>query len=103
MFKIMATGNTETKVSEKLLEKKLRTAVEKLGGQCWKLAGGFVTGLPDRLVLLPGGRALFAEVKTTGEKPKPRQLYIISILIKLGFKVYVIDSEETLQNFLNDI
>jgi len=89
--------------SEKLLERKLRIGVEKRGGECWKLAGGFVTGLPDRLILLPGGRAAFAEVKTTGEKPKPRQVYIIKLLLKLGFPVFVIDSEETLQKCLNDI
>lgn len=49
---------------ESLVEKKLRQHAEALGGYAWKLTAW--TGVPDRLIILPGGFTGFAEVK----KPK---------------------------------
>lgn len=86
-------------VSEKLLEKKLREAVTNAGGLAVKLVAVSFTGLPDRLVLLPGARICFVEVKSTGKGLKPRQKIIIPMLEKLGFKVWIVDSEETLKEF----
>jgi hypothetical protein len=89
--------------SEKHLEKLLRETVERMGGLCLKLLPFLFTGLPDRLILLPGGRIYFAETKTTGEALRPRQKYVKKQLEKLGFKVYVIDTYVALQNCLNEI
>ena len=55
-------------MNEKLLEKKLREGVKVKGGIALKLTSISLTGLPDRLVLLPGGRVKFAELKSTGKK-----------------------------------
>ena len=41
--------------SEKLLERKLREAVARLGGKALKFSSPYETGYPDRLVLMPGG------------------------------------------------
>ncbi len=76
--------------SEKNIEKRLGTEVKKLGGWSLKLLPS-VTGLPDRLVLLPGGRMLFVELKTTKAKPRKVQLVIHGKLRRLGFRVEVID------------
>lgn len=89
--------------SEKLLERLLREGVEKMKGLCIKLLAFHFTGLPDRLILLPGARIAFAETKTTGEKLRPRQLYVKKQLEALGFKVYVIDTKEALNFCLNDL
>lgn len=81
--------------SEKAIEKKLREKVQKeLKGLCLKLHSQFFTGLPDRMILLPGGEMFFVEVKTTGEQTKPRQKVVIRQLRKLGFRVEVIDRLE---------
>jgi hypothetical protein len=80
------------KESEKLLERKLAKKIEALGGWCIKIVPLHITGLPDRLCLLPGGRLFFAEIKTTGEKPRKIQLKVIERIRRLGFKVYIIDS-----------
>lgn len=48
---------------------------------------------PDRIVLLPGGKMAFVEVKALGEKPRPLQLARHQLLRRLGFKVYVLDEE----------
>lgn len=84
------------KESEKVLERKLRTFVESTGGIGLKLVTTHFAGLPDRLCLFPGGRALFVEVKSTGMKPRKIQLLIMKKLNALGFDTMVLDSTETL-------
>jgi hypothetical protein len=80
--------------SEKLVEHTLVEATKEAGGMCLKLLTDYVTGLPDRMVLLPGGRMFFVELKTTGKKPRKIQLYMHEALRNLGFEVYVIDKIE---------
>ena len=87
--------------SEKVLEKYLVAEVKSLGGWAVKLLSGLVTGLPDRLCLLPGGVVAFVEVKTTGKKATPRQLIVHKQLMQLGFRVEVLDSKEGINNFIN--
>ena len=87
--------------SEKVLEKYLVSEVKSLGGWAVKLLSGLVTGLPDRLILLPGGVVAFVEVKTTGKKATPRQLIVHKKLMALGFRVEVLDSKEGINNFIN--
>ena len=87
--------------SEKVLEKYLVSEVKSLGGWAVKLLSGLVTGLPDRLILLPGGVVAFVEVKTTGKKATPRQLIVHKKLRALGFRVEVVDSREGINNFIN--
>jgi len=89
--------------SEKVLERKLREATKRLGGIAVKIGSPSFTGLPDRLVLLPGGRIWFVEMKSTGKKPSPRQLVVHALLRRLGFTVWVIDSETLLNDFLNAV
>lgn len=50
---------------EKIIEKRLKGKVESLGGRAIKLDS--VKGIPDRLILIPGGHVLFVEVKRPGE------------------------------------
>jgi hypothetical protein len=90
------------KESEKKVEPKLRKAVEKAGGECIKLSPAFFIGIPDRLVLLPGGRAVFVETKSGGKKPSKIQAYVHKRLRAIGFDVRVIDSTEGINELLND-
>lgn len=86
--------------SEKDIERLLVNEVAKLGGLAIKLAAIHFSGLPDRLVLLPKERLFFAELKTTGQKPRPLQVYICNKIQKLGFKVYVIDTKQGVHEIL---
>lgn len=90
-------------MNEKTLEVKLRDEVKRIGGIAVKLNSFSMTGLPDRMILLPGGKIFFAEMKTTGKKPRPRQLVCIGLLHKLGFNVSVIDDETSLYEFFSMI
>lgn len=48
---------------EKDIERRLRTLVERHGGLCLKWVCPGWAGVPDRIVLLPGGRIIFVELK----------------------------------------
>lgn len=50
-------------VREASIEGYLRDRVRGAGGLCVKLNPAGLVGIPDRLVLLPGGRIVFVEVK----------------------------------------
>ena len=88
--------------SEKALERNLNKEVKALGGWSIKLLSNFITGLPDRLVLL-NGRAYFVEVKSEGKKPSSIQRVVHKKLEALGFPVTIIDTTEKLDNFINEI
>ena len=55
-------------MNEKLIEKKLREEIQKLGGVALKFLPTYWVGAPDRLILMPGGRVYWAETKSTGDK-----------------------------------
>jgi hypothetical protein len=78
--------------AEKKLEQKLVKAVKEKGGLCPKLVSPGTDGMPDRMVLLPGGRIIFIEVKAPGKKPRPLQELRHRQLRKLGFMVSVLDN-----------
>ena len=88
---------------EKTIEQKFRAAVKATGGLAVKFASPGFDGVPDRLVLLPGGRMAFVEVKAPGEKPRPLQLARHRLLRQLGFKVYVLDDESQIGGIVDEI
>ncbi len=88
---------------EKEIEKKLVTAVRMMDGVAVKFVSPGYAGMPDRLVLLPGGRMAFVEVKRPGEKPRPLQEARHRLLRRLGFKVYVLDSVEKIGGIIDEI
>ena len=61
---------------EKSREQHLVKAVKNSGGIAPKLVSPGFDGMPDRLVLLPGGKIGFVEVKVPGKEPRPLQVSI---------------------------
>lgn len=88
---------------EKRIEQQLFHAVRENGGIALKLASPGYAGLPDRLVLLPGGHIGFVEVKATGKKPRMLQLMRLEYLSRLGFRVYVLDDPEKIPALVESI
>lgn len=88
---------------EKQIESKLVQAVRKKGGLCLKFVSPNFDGMPDRLILFPGGKIAFAELKAPSKKPRPLQLARHKALMKLGFRVFVIDSVEQIGAVLDEI
>ena len=73
---------------EKEIEAHLRDSVRSLGGLCLKFVTPGFTGVPDRLVLLPGGNLCFVETKRPGQRERQRQSFVQRMLRKLGFTVF---------------
>lgn len=85
---------------EKTVEAYLRKRVKAAGGLALKLVCPGWTGVPDRLILMPGARVYFAETKDLGEKPRPRQRYVHDRLRALGFVVFVPDSKTAVNDMM---
>lgn len=77
--------------------------MKSLGGLALKFSSPYHRGIPDRVVLMPGGKISFVELKTTGKKPSALQRSRIEMLRGLGFNVEVIDDQESLDKFLKEI
>ena len=88
---------------EKYIETKLVKAVKSMGGLAPKFVSPGLDGVPDRLVLLPGGKIAFIELKAPGKELRPLQVRRKRQLESLGFLVYCIDRPEQIGEILNEI
>ena len=88
---------------EKEIERKLVKQTKGCDGMCLKFTSPSLTGVPDRIVLLPRGKIGFVEVKRPGERPRPIQVKRIEELRELGFKVFVLDDEKDIDEILKKI
>lgn len=62
-----------------------------------------LSGVPDRLLLIPGGRVAFAELKAPGGRLRPLQVRRKAQLEAMGFPVYVIDRIDSIGGVLDEI
>lgn len=88
---------------EKSIESKLTAEVHRLGGLAPKFVSPGLDGVPDRLILLPGGKVAFAELKAPGKTLRPLQAVRKRQLEALGFRVFVIDSIEQIGGVLDEL
>lgn len=86
---------------EKDIEKKLRKAVENHGGVCLKWVCPGWAGVPDRIVLLPGGRVYFVETKRPkGGRLTRMQEWWLTRLKAMGFKAHIVWNKKDLDLFI---
>ena len=88
---------------ESHIERALTGLVKARGGMALKFVSPGMSGVPDRLVLIPGGLIAFVEVKAPGKQMRPLQIKRKRQLEKLGFLVYCIDSMEQIGGVLDEI
>lgn len=84
------------------IEKRLVREVRKMGGMAYKFVSPGNTGVPDRIVILPGV-ITFIELKTETGRLSPGQKKQIRKLKDLGMKVVVLHGMKELEEFLNEI
>lgn len=58
---------------EKEIESALVKRVKENKGLCLKFTSPSMTGIPDRIILLPKGKIGFVETKRPGGEPRPIQ------------------------------
>lgn len=88
---------------EKEIEKALVKKVKALGGLCIKFTSPSMMGIPDRIVLLPKAKLGFVELKRPGGKARPIQVKRIKDLKELGFKVFILDEKEKIDEVIKII
>jgi len=86
---------------ERDIENYLREQVKRIGGRAYKFESPGNAGVPDRLVLLPGGRTVFVEMKAPGKKPSVLQQAQIRRIKNLGHTAVVIDSKTGVDDFIS--
>ena len=64
---------------------------------------GPVVGVPDRLVILPGGRIIFAELKQESGHVSPVQHIMIERLHRMGCDVRVLYGMPDVERFLQEV
>ena len=79
---------------ESAIEKKLKTRLERLGCIVIKFVSPGMRGVPDRLVLIPGGKQIFVECKRPGEKLRKQQSYRFKQFAEVGALCMAVDSVE---------
>lgn len=90
-------------MKEQIIEQALIQAVKARKGLCWKFVSPGTAGVPDRIVLMPGGRVGFVELKRPGGKTRPIQTKRIEQLHALGHKTFVVDRLETIEEVCDAI
>lgn len=88
---------------ERKIEKALVDKVKLHGGLCLKFISPSMTGIPDRIILLPKGKVGFVETKRTKRQPRPIQNKRIKQFKDLGFKVYVLDDKKDIDEIIKKI
>lgn len=88
---------------EKNVESVFIDAVKEKGGLALKFVSPGFNGMPDRIVMFPGGIIAFVEVKAPTKKPRPLQLSRHRLLRRLGFRVYVLDNIDDIGGMIDEI
>lgn len=83
------------------IEQHLRARVLRLGGICRKWVCPGYRGAPDRIVILPGKRIYFVELKRPkGGRLSANQKYFHKQLSDLGFEVVVLNTKDKVNTWI---
>ena len=82
---------------ESEVERQFVEAVRAAGGQALKFTSQSMNGVPDRLVLLLGGKCAFVELKAPCKQMRLLQRKRRQQLEALGFPVFCVDCPEQIQ------
>ena len=84
--------------NESKIERRLVSKVAAAGGLCLKWTGA--VGVPDRIVVLPGGKVIFVEVKAADGRLSAMQVLMHKKLNERGACVFVVWSEKDVDKLI---
>lgn len=87
-------------VSEKSIERYLVQQAKEHGLPCLKYSNPNMVGYPDRLLVLPGAKVVWVELKSKGRKTSKIQDERIAQLINMGHEVRVIDNKADIDKLI---
>jgi hypothetical protein len=88
-------------MKEKDIEQYLVKQAKAADGKAYKWTSPGNAGVPDRIVILPGGRVTFVELKALGGKSTALQLNQQRFIAGMGLPVAVVDSKEAVDQILS--
>lgn len=88
---------------ESVIEARLVKEIKKLGGLCYKFTSPGAPGVPDRIIILPGGLVVFVELKTEIGRLAKIQKWQIEELRKRGADVRVLKGMDQVKAFLEEV
>ena len=88
---------------ERTIEQTLVREVKRAGGIAPKFTSPGTAGMPDRLIILPGGHICFVELKAPGKTPRPLQVRQMDRLTQLGCMVRTLDNPNHIKSLIHEI
>lgn len=90
-------------MNEKQVERRLTEGVKRQGGMCLKFVSPGNAGAPDRIIILPGGSVIFAELKSDTGRLSQIQKHTIGKMRDLGADVRVLRGAAAVDEFLSGV
>ena len=90
-------------VSEKAIERYLVDQARQKGLPCLKYSNPNMVGYPDRLLVLPGAKVVWVELKSKGRKTSKIQDERIAQLRNMGHEIRVIDNKTDIDKLINSL
>ena len=90
-------------MKESDIEARLVRLVRERGGLCWKFVSPGNAGVPDRIVVTPGGRTIFVELKTRNGRLSAQQRRQIQALRLRGADARVLYGLEQVEDFVREV
>lgn len=89
-------------MDRKNIERRLVREVRRRGGIVYKFVAPSNNGVPDRLVIIPGGRVDFIELKRPGGRASKLQLKQHDRIRAVGANVYILSTNEEVDRYVCD-
>ena len=90
-------------MKESAIEARLVREVKKRGGLCYKFTSPGNPGVPDRIIILPDGRTVYAELKTEIGRLAKVQQWQIEEMRRRGADVRVLKGLDQVLAFLKEV
>lgn len=84
------------------IERRLSAGVRALGGASYKFVSPGNSGVPDRIVIFPGGRVEFVEVKAEDGRLRHAQMMQLTKLKDLGCHISVLCGMQEACDYLSE-
>jgi len=91
-------GSKESRVERQLID-----GVKALGGKTFKFISPGQAGVPDRVVILPGGTVHFVEVKAQGGRVSKLQQRSLANLRHMGVTALVLTGTDEVRHYLDNL
>ena len=90
-------------ILERDIERHLVRRVAERGGVAYKWVSPGHVGVADRIVMLPGGRVWFVELKTVKGRLSPLQKVFAADMARMGMNYAVLRSKEEVDQWILDL